>query len=108
MGGILKVFGKRLRSLRRAKDLTQEQVAERAGLSLQSVGEIERGRGNPTLVNVERLSDALNVELTELFDLGDTKMTMAQAKEELLSLLGGANEEELRSILTIARVLIQK
>ncbi len=108
MGEILKVFGKRLRSLRRAKDLTQEQVAERAGLSLQSVGEIERGRGNPTLVNVERLSDALNVELTELFDLGDTKMTMAQAKEELLSLLGGANEEELRSILTIARVLIQK
>ena len=108
MGEILTVFGKRLRSLRRAKDLTQEQVAERAGLSLQSVGEIERGRGNPTLVNVERLSDALNVELTELFDLGDTKMTMAQAKEELLSLLGGANEEELRSILTIARVLIQK
>ena len=48
MGEILKIFGKRVRALRRAKDMTQEQVAERAGFALQSVGEIERGRGNPT------------------------------------------------------------
>jgi len=108
MGEILKIFGKRLRSLRRAKDMTQEQVAERAGLSLQSVGEIERGRGNPTLVNVERLSDALDVELTELFDLGDVKMTREQAIQEILARLEGATEEQVRALLTMVRVLIQK
>ncbi len=108
MGEILKIFGKRLRSLRRAKDMTQEQVAERAGLSLQSVGEIERGRGNPTLVNVERLSDALDVELTELFDLGDVKMTREQAVQEILARLEGATEEQVRALLTMVRVLIQK
>ena len=108
MGEILKVFGKRLRSLRRAKDMTQEQVAERAGLSLQSVGEIERGRGNPTLVNVERLSEALSVELTELFDLGDVKMTREQAVQEILARLEGATEEQVRALLTMVRVLIQK
>jgi transcriptional regulator with XRE-family HTH domain len=108
MGEILKVFGKRLRSLRRAKDLTQEQVAERAGLSLQSVGEIERGRGNPTLVNIERLSTALGEDLTALFDLGDIKLSKEQAEKELLELLGGASEEQVRAVLTMARVLIQK
>ena len=108
MGDILKIFGKRLRSLRRAKDMTQEQVAERAGLSLQSVGEIERGRGNPTLVNVERLAAALDVELMELFDLGDVKMTREQAVQELLSLLDGATEEQVRALLTMVRVLFQK
>ena len=108
MGEILKIFGKRLRSLRRAKDMTQEQVAERAGLSLQSVGEIERGRGNPTLVNVERLSDALDIELTELFDLGDVKMTREQAVQEILARLEGATEEQVRALLTMVRVLIQK
>ena len=108
MGEILTVFGKRLRSLRRAKDMTQEQVAERAGLSLQSVGEIERGRGNPTLVNVERLSDALDVELTELFDLGDVKMTREQAVQEILARLEGATEEQVRALLIMVRVLIQK
>lgn len=88
--------------------MTQEQVAERAGLSLQSVGEIERGRGNPTLVNVERLSDALDVELTELFDLGDVKMTREQAVQEILARLEGATEEQVRALLTMVRVLIQK
>jgi transcriptional regulator with XRE-family HTH domain len=108
MGEILKVFGRRVRSLRRAKDITQEQLAERAGLSLQSVGEIERGRGNPTLVNIERLSAALDVELTALFDLGDVGMTREQVQKELLELLAGASEEQVRAILTMARVLIQK
>ena len=108
MGEILKVFGKRLRSLRRAKDLTQEQVAERAGLSLQSVGEIERGRGTPTLVNIERLSAALGEDLTTLFDLGDVKLSKEQAQQELLELLNRATEEQVRAILTMVRVLILK
>ena len=108
MGEILKVFGKRLRSLRRAKDLTQEQVAERAGLSLQSVGEIERGRGNPTLVNIERLSAALGEDLTTLFDLGDVKLSKEQAQQELLELLNRATEEQVRAILAMVRVLILK
>uniref|UniRef100_I2PWX1 Putative transcriptional regulator n=1 Tax=Desulfovibrio sp. U5L TaxID=596152 RepID=I2PWX1_9BACT len=108
MGEILKVFGKRLRSLRRAKDMTQEQVAERAGLSLQSVGEIERGRGNPTLVNLERLAAAMDIELTALFDLEDMRLTKELAQKELLELLRGASEEQLRAILTMARVFLQK
>ena len=108
MGEILKVFGKRVRALRRAKDMTQEQLAERAGLSLQSVGEIERGRGNPTLVNIERLSAALEEDLASLFDLDDVGMTREQVQKELLELLAGASEEQVRAILTMARVLIQK
>ncbi|NCU41072.1 XRE family transcriptional regulator, partial [Candidatus Saccharibacteria bacterium] len=48
----LELFGKRIRSLRRATDLTQEQLAELAGISLQNMGEIERGKGNPTLTTV--------------------------------------------------------
>lgn len=108
MGEILKVFGKRVRTLRRAKDMTQEQLAERAGLSLQSVGEIERGRGNPTLVNIERLSAALGEDLTTLFDLGDVKLSKEQAQQELLELLNRATEEQVRAILTMVRVLILK
>jgi transcriptional regulator with XRE-family HTH domain len=97
-----------MRALRRAKDMTQEQLAERAGLSLQSVGEIERGRGNPTLVNIERLSAALEVELPSLFDLGDVGLTKDQVQRELEDLLGGASDEQVRAVLTLARVLIQK
>jgi DNA-binding XRE family transcriptional regulator len=46
MVNLLELFGKRIRGLRRAKELTQEQLAEIAGISLQNMGEIERGKGN--------------------------------------------------------------
>jgi transcriptional regulator with XRE-family HTH domain len=108
MGEILKDFGKRVRSLRRAKDMTQEQLAEKAGISIQIVGEIERGRGNPTLVNIGKISAALDEDLTSLFDLGDIGLTKEQALKELEVLLTNASEDHVRAVLTMARVLIQK
>jgi transcriptional regulator with XRE-family HTH domain len=47
--------------------LTQEGLAERAGLSYKFLGEVERGAGNPTLETLQRISDALGVEIVELF-----------------------------------------
>lgn len=61
--------GARLKQLRQARRLTQEQLAERAGLSYKFIGEVERGRGNPTLTTLSALSDALGVGLVELLGL---------------------------------------
>ncbi len=41
-------LGQQVRALRRQRRLTQEQLAELAGVSLQHIGEIERGQGNPS------------------------------------------------------------
>ncbi|KHK00916.1 hypothetical protein NY78_3696 [Desulfovibrio sp. TomC] len=46
--------------------------------------------------------------MASLFDLGDVGMTREQVQKELLELLAGASEEQVRAILTMARVLIQK
>jgi len=59
--------GATLRALRRGHGWTQEQLAERAGLSYKFVGEIERGSGNPTLGTLVRLAQALGVETGHLF-----------------------------------------
>lgn len=61
--------GARLRQLRQARRLTQEQLAERSGLSYKFVGEVERGRGNPTLTTLASLSEALGVGLIDLLGL---------------------------------------
>jgi transcriptional regulator with XRE-family HTH domain len=58
--------GARLKHLRQARKLTQEQLAEAAGLSYKFVGEIERGVGNPTLTTLESLAAALQVGVTDL------------------------------------------
>jgi len=60
-------FGKRLRKLRRNKDLTQEQLAEQIGVSGDFIGQIERGLRSPSFENLQRLSEVLEVKVEELF-----------------------------------------
>jgi len=56
-----------VRDLREARHLSQETLAERAGLDRTYVGGIERGERNPALDNITRLATALDVEVRDLF-----------------------------------------
>lgn len=64
---VKKRFGARLRALRKAKKLSQEAVALGSGLDRSYVGRIERGQANLSLVNIQRVAEALGVEAGELF-----------------------------------------
>ena len=83
--------GARLRQLRQARKLTQEQLAERAGLSYKFIGEVERGRGNPTLTTLSALGDALGVGLVDLLGLDGerprlTARQVSQVRDALASI----------------------
>lgn len=65
---ILIDFGDRIRELRKAKGISQEELAERAGLHRTYIGMIERAEKNITLINIEKLAIALNVEIKQLFN----------------------------------------
>ena len=67
---ILKVFGNRIRQLRLEMRLSQEELAEKAGVHRTYIGMIERAEKNITLCNIEKIASALNIRLTDLFDLG--------------------------------------
>ena len=59
-------FGMNVRVARHAKGMTLEALAHEVGLAYSYVGELERGRRNPTLKVVERISVALNKDPIEL------------------------------------------
>lgn len=63
---ILVRFGKNVQKIRKEQKISQEKLAERAGLHRTYIGMIERAEKNITLINIEKISKALNVELTEL------------------------------------------
>jgi transcriptional regulator with XRE-family HTH domain len=63
---ILEHFGKRLRELRSSKELTQEDLAIRAGFSRSYYTEIETGKRNVSLLNLYRLAECLNVSPSAL------------------------------------------
>ena len=56
-------IGQRIRKLRRDKNLTQEHVAEAAGISCSFVGHIERGEKVLSVETLARLSSALNADM---------------------------------------------
>ncbi|MCM3500071.1 helix-turn-helix domain-containing protein [Staphylococcus capitis] len=55
-----------LRRLRHAKEMTQEELAERAGLSARYIGAIERADVSASVTVIGQIADALEVEATEL------------------------------------------
>lgn len=63
----LAAFGKRLAELRRKRQLTQEQLAERADVTVLSIGFIEQGRRWPRIATLHKLARCLEVEVMELF-----------------------------------------
>jgi transcriptional regulator with XRE-family HTH domain len=60
-------FGRWLRTVRQFRDLTQEQLGERAGIERAIISRIERGELNPGIAYLWPLADALRVKVRDLF-----------------------------------------
>lgn len=61
-----RLVGRNVRRIRLAKQLTQEEFAERSGFTQQYISDLERGRRNPTIVSLYELASALGVSHVEL------------------------------------------
>ncbi len=59
-------LGKRLREVRESKQITQEELANRANIYRTYVGHIETGTYSPTVYTMSRLAKAMGIELAEL------------------------------------------
>ena len=70
MKAIEKQFGKKVRELRQAKGLSQEELAFKVGVHRTYLGGIERGERNPSLKNIAAIAGALGISLSELFLFG--------------------------------------
>lgn len=64
--GLARTFGINVRRLRLQRGLTQEALADEVELAVTYVGQLERGRRNPTLAVVERFAGAFGVDPIDL------------------------------------------
>lgn len=100
-----KRFGRHLRSLRTARGLTQEGLAERADLSADTVRRLEAGAFSPSMVTMVKVSKGLRLRFS-------TIMTSFEAwrlpvEQELADLLVGRDEGQLRLVLEMVRTLLE-
>lgn len=68
-----KLLGQRIKYFRKAKNLTQEQLAEKVSMEPNSISIIESGRNFPTLNSLEKIANALDIELNILFRYSQNK-----------------------------------
>lgn len=64
---LIKRFGDLVRSLRKRKGYSQEYLAERTGVHRTYIGMIERGEKNITLLNIQKICLALEINIEDFF-----------------------------------------
>lgn len=62
------LLGGRLRALREAKGLTQQQLSDLLGKSIETISNFERGKTLPSLVTLEQMARVLKVSMSDFFD----------------------------------------
>lgn len=73
---LLEKFGHTVRVLRQKKQLSQEELADLCELHRTYISDIELGKRNISLTNINRVAGALNISLSNLF--GQMEVTHAQ------------------------------
>ena len=68
---ILLKFGSKVRKIRKEQGLSQEDLAFKADLHRTYIGMIERGEKNITLINIDKISKALNIKINDLMDFSN-------------------------------------
>ena len=99
-------LGKRIRTLRKRKGLTQEGLAEQIGTSSKYIGEIERGKVNFSIDIAEKIAGGLGVELSELFDCGH-EMDVATLRAKVEALVKDADEKSLKTVYRVLKSLLK-
>lgn len=92
------LFGTCLRQARRSRRLTQAQLAEAAGLSLEMIGRLERGLTAPSFETIGALAVALGITPAELFgaEPSATKGERREVLHRINKLLADSSEAQLR------------
>jgi len=104
---IRKIFGERIRKLRKKAKISQEKLGEKAKLHPTYIGMVERGEKSPTLDTIVKLAKALDVSLLHLFCL-TIFPEEDLLKSEILSLIDKRNKTQKQLVLKILRGIFQK
>ena len=78
MSEIVKFIGQRIRHYRTQLGISQEKLAELSGCHPTYIGQIERGEKNATVESLEKISCALDVPLSKLFEKYETKSDLSK------------------------------
>lgn len=110
MSDFLKLVGNTIRTIRKQRGLTQEELAEKADLQYSYIGGIERGERNISLLTLEKVVTSLNVSPSEIFNFNDIDIVDIDSVNQVLEIhknvLRARDLEEIKSIHNITKEIL--
>ena len=93
-----KLFGRRLKILRKAKKLNQAELAEKVGIETKYLSNIETGRRSPSFEKTVALAKALDVPMSALFSFEQDEADPKVLKKRIDTILAKATAQQLKQI----------
>ena len=99
------MIGSRIQQIRNKKRITQDQLAEKVGISSKYLSSIERGKENPTLNTILKLAQSLDVMPDEFFTQLEIE-DPAKRKSMIIEMLDEADEDQLKLVYKVMSVMM--
>jgi transcriptional regulator with XRE-family HTH domain len=103
----LRLFGRRVRAIRKTAQITQEDAAERAHLNPKYLGEIERGEKRPSFEAILALGAALDVSPAAFFHFDKEDRNEKALRRKIEALLQNSDPEQLQQVHRLLRALLE-
>lgn len=106
---ILKLVGARIRVLRKAKGLSQEALGEKGDFHFTYIGQVERGEKNVSLINLAKIAEALDVNISQLFAYVNDEMEFTETDimiQEIVDMLRDTSFKNIRLSRNILREIM--
>lgn len=96
----------KIKFMRQVKELSQEQMAEKLGLSLNGYANIERGNADAPLSRIQQIADVFEMDLMELLSFGEKNVVVFVGNENH-NVFQNSNSSELANELEKAQLLLE-
>ncbi len=107
MGNLTKCIGSKIKEARKARKLTQIQLAEKINVDPKYLSRIETGFATPSLKTIEKIVEILQADIGQLFDFSEYKQ-QEEVLEELQKKMKICPPENLKLILDFTNIIITK
>ena len=104
---IEKNIGNRVAQYRRTAGLTQEQLAAKVDLSVESISRLERGSTMTSIAKLDEIAQALGIELVDLFNFQDGKSKKNLAMDELVRDLQRRTTQEIELVHSLTNTIFE-
>lgn len=101
------MFKDNLKKLRLQKELTQEQLSNKLGLSPSSIGNYEQGIRFPKYETLEKMADFFNINISDLF-ITDNQILLTDIDKKLIAEFTKLDDKDKADLINYATYLLSK